>query len=253
MFKSDSLNTLFVALILAVACSVLVSVVSVSLKPVQVKNQILDRKKNLLVAAGLYKEGTDIDEAFKNIKTVMVNLKTGEYKEADDSEYFKNFKQLSAGRKLTKDQDMADIKSTAKKVPAYLVMKNNKLYAVILPIYGSGLWSTMYGFLSLEPDMNTVIGLTFYDQQETPGLGGEVDNPKWKALWMGKKLFEDGKIMIELVKGGAKKDNKNFVHQVDGLSGATLTTRGVQNLVRFWISDLGFGSFLDKLKEGGIK
>ena len=80
-------------------------------------------------------------------------------------------------------------------------------------------------------------------------MGGEVDNPKWKSLWEGKKLFdEQGDIAITVVKGPAEAGNP---YQVDGLSGATLTSRGVDNLVRFWVGDNAFGGLLTKLKSQG--
>jgi Na+-transporting NADH:ubiquinone oxidoreductase subunit C len=125
---------------------------------------------------------------------------------------------------------------------------------VVLPIHGYGLWGTLYGFLSLEGDGNTVIGLGFYEHKETPGLGAEVDNPKWKAIWPGKKVYDDqGEVAVQVVKGGVDKASDEAIHQVDGLSGATLTSRGVENLLRFWLGDEGFGPFLAKLRAGEVQ
>ncbi|MDR1351193.1 MAG: NADH:ubiquinone reductase (Na(+)-transporting) subunit C, partial [Zoogloeaceae bacterium] len=123
------------------------------------------------------------------------------------------------------------------------------LEALILPIRGYGLWSTLYGFLALKPDLNTVIGLGFYQHGETPGLGGEVDNPKWKSLWPGKTLFDaDGKPNIQIIKGGVDKTNPAAGHQVDALAGATLTTNGVDHLLHFWLGEQGFGPYLARLR-----
>ena len=125
-----------------------------------------------------------------------------------------------------------------------------KVTAVILPVHGYGLWSTLYGYLAVKPDGREVQGLQFYDHAETPGLGGEVDNPRWRGLWPGKLLTDDGgELKIEVVKGAAS-DGPEGVHQVDGLAGATLTARGVNNLVRYWVSEDGFGPFLKNLREG---
>ena len=79
------------------------------------------------------------------------------------------------------------------------------LEMVMVPIEGNGLWSTLYGFLALDADTRTVVGITFYEHKETPGLGGEVDNPRWKALWPGRKAFLDEGYApkIEVIKGAA--------------------------------------------------
>ena len=112
----------------------------------------------------------------------------------------------------------------------------------IFPIEGKGLWSTLYGFLAVNKDLNTVEGIIFYAHGETPGLGGEIENPRWTGLWPGKKVFDkDGSPAISVVKGQAKPGDP---YQVDGLSGATITARGVMHLVRFWMGDEGYGNYL---------
>jgi Na+-transporting NADH:ubiquinone oxidoreductase subunit C len=112
----------------------------------------------------------------------------------------------------------------------------------------------MYGFLALEGDGNTVIGLKFYDHGETPGLGGEVDNPSWRQQWEGKKIYdEEGRPAARLVKGGVNPDSEASNYAVDSLSGATLTSRGVTNLIQYWTGEEGFAPFLTKLRAGEVK
>ena len=107
----------------------------------------------------------------------------------------------------------------------------------------------MYGFLAIDKDINTVRGLGFYEHGETPGLGGEVDNPNWKGIWKGKELYSsDGKLAIEVIKGAVDNSKAKAKHQVDGISGATITVRGVSNLVRYWLGDDGFSHYLAKKK-----
>jgi Na+-transporting NADH:ubiquinone oxidoreductase subunit C len=119
---------------------------------------------------------------------------------------------------------------------------------LILPIEGKGLWSTLYGFLALAPDTKTIEGLTFYEHGETPGLGGEIDNPRWKGLWKDRVAFDDeGNPEIEVIKGAAGPPDTD-PHRVDGLSGATLTGRGVTHLIQFWLSNDGYGPFLEKFR-----
>ena len=153
---------------------------------------------------------------------------------------------------LTKDQDIAGIGSRAKLAKVYLVRdESDTVNKVILPVHGYGLWSTLYGFVSVEMDASTVYRVKFYDHAETPGLGGEVDNPNWRSIWTGKQFFDDqGEYDLKIVKGSVVAGNPNADHQVDGLAGATLTSRGVDNLFKYWLSDEGFGPYLDKLRSG---
>ncbi|WP_022850322.1 Na(+)-translocating NADH-quinone reductase subunit C [Limisalsivibrio acetivorans] len=251
-------NTIIVALVLSVVCSVLVSATAVLLKPMQDKNRSLERKKNVLAAAELRSEGESVDDAFEKVTVYFVDIETGEFeKGGDDAKYFRDFNSITTEPEtsinLTKKEDIAGIGRIAKEIPVYLVFNDGELEQVILPVYGSGLWSTMFGFMAVEGDLETISGLTFYDQQETPGLGGEVSNPRWQDQWEGKKIYnEKDEVAIQLVKGGVDPSKPGSEHKIDALSGASLTSRGVENLVKFWLSDKGFGTFLDRLKEEGI-
>ena len=112
----------------------------------------------------------------------------------------------------------------------------------------------MKGYLALEPDLKTIIGLEFFDHKETPGLGGEIDNPKWKSIWKGKEIYSDsGDILISVIKGSVDKSSTLAKYQVDGLSGATITSNGVTNLLSFWLGDMGYGPLIDRLKQSEVK
>jgi len=248
-------KTITVTVLLCVVCSVIVSAAAVLLKPKQVANKDLDRKSNILAAAGISGSGKSVDELFSQITTKYVDLETGKFTTDIPAKYDakKAAKDPQLGKKLSKDVDIASIKYQAKVMPVYLVEKEGEIAKVILPVHGYGLWSTLYGFIALEGDLNTVIGLGFYSHAETPGLGGEVDNPNWKALWPGKKVYPEGSMepALGLVKGSVDPSNPNAQHQVDGLSGATLTANGVTNLVQFWMGANGYAPFLTNLKAGG--
>lgn len=257
MSKDSKSRTLLIAFILAMFCSVLVSGAAILLRPIQNENRVNDRNKNVLIAAGMFDESKSIDEQFKAITATMIDLKKGKVTKGNVDTYFRDFKSLTSevqtSYSIDSKLDIAGLRRVANKVPVYLVKKDNKIITYILPIYGQGLWSTLYGFLAVEADANTVRGLTFYEHAETPGLGGEVDNPLWKKKWIGKKLYDDkGSPAIMVIKGVVSKQDKDILFKIDGLSGATLTSRGVDNLVRFWIGENGFGSFLKKAKEGEI-
>jgi len=253
--SNDSTSkTLLVAFALCLVCSVVVSAAAVMLKPDQEKNKALDMKRNILAAAGMLNAGEDVNEQFAKVTTRIVDLRTGKFTDAvsaADYDERKAAKDLAMSDKLTPEQDIAKISRREDYAKVYLVKNSSgDIEKIILPVRGYGLWSTLYGFIALESDADTVIGLGFYEQAETPGLGGEVDNPRWKALWPGKKIYKDGDVAIKLIKGTVDPASPDAPWEVDGLAGATLTSRGVTHLVHFWLGENGFEPFLDNLKSG---
>jgi Na+-transporting NADH:ubiquinone oxidoreductase subunit C len=264
--KNDSIQkTIMVAVLLCLVCSIIVAGSAVSLKPIQVKNKLEDKKKNILAAAGLLVADKSIDDQFKQITTRIVNLETGKY--ADEAELVKlaeagypvatfDQKKLakdpSFSQKLPGSEDPASIKRQADYAAVYLVEKDGAVDRIILPVHGYGLWSTLYGFVALEGNAETIAGLGFYSHAETPGLGGEIDNPSWKATWKGKQVHDDsGNVAIDVIKGKVDPESAKAVNQVDGLSGATLTSKGVANLMQFWLGEQGFAAYLAGFKKQG--
>ncbi|MDR0732404.1 MAG: Na(+)-translocating NADH-quinone reductase subunit C [Treponema sp.] len=258
--KESTLRTLLVALAVSLVASVVVAGSAVYLKPVQQENSLLDKQRSILSIAGAggpELSAREVREIFAGrIKAKVIDLTTGEENTSLDPVTFdalKAAKDPKTSIELSNDEDIALIKRREQYVTIYQLENEGALEALILPVRGYGLWSTLYGFLAIKPDLNTVVGLGFYQHGETPGLGGEVDNPRWKALWPGKTLFdEEGKPVIQIVKGGVNPANPAADHQVDALSGATLTSRGVNNLLLFWLGDLGFGPYLAKLRQQGV-
>jgi len=244
-----------VALAVSLACSVVVTAAAVYLKPAQVANAKADRRQNILDVAELMAPGVDINQIFRErIETRVVNLQTGEYTEDIDAA---KFDQRDAARdpsmsvNIPAEHDLADIKRRSKYAQVYLVRDEaGAIESIVLPFHGKGLWSTMYGFVAVSPNGGTIQGLKFYEHGETPGLGGEVDNPKWQAQWEGKKIYgEDGEPEIGLIKGAVDQNTKNAQYKIDGLSGATLTSNGVTNMVRYWLSERGFKPYLQRISE----
>jgi Na+-transporting NADH:ubiquinone oxidoreductase subunit C len=245
-------KTITVALVLCLVCAVVVSSAAVILRPAQAVNEKANMQMNILQAAGLYDPQQSIQDQFQIVTTRLVNIETGEFVEGIDAERYnqrKASKDPSMNRVLSGEEDIASIKRQAKIAKIYLIENGDQIEKIILPIHGYGLWSTLYGFMALEGDGNTVAGLGFYEHAETPGLGGEVDNPNWKAQWTGKQVYNGDAVALRLVKGGADRSDS---YGVDALSGATLTSRGVDNLLKFWMSDAGFKPFLNNLKQGRI-
>ncbi len=255
MARESVSKTFVVAIVLAALCSLLVSGAAIGLRPRQEANKIRDRKKNILIVAGLYDAAASVEESFKQIEPRIVDLATGEWVSKDQQLDPETFDQRAAAKDpkmsvaIPPERDLAGIGRREKYSLVYLVKTDDKLDQIILPIDGKGLWSTLYGFLAVSGDLNTVRGLTFYEHAETPGLGGEIDNPTWKALWSEKKIYDkDGSVQLHVVKGAADKNNP---YQIDGLSGATLTANGVTGLVKFWLGEDGFKKLLERLKAKG--
>ena len=261
--KSNNAKTIGVALTLCLVCSVLVSAAAVGLKPAQVENARLDRNKNILVAAGMFDPASDtnedVAERFEDFEVKIVDLNKGDYLDDDAlkavgipnrNDY--DASQATKNKALSEDLGSNDPAGIGRK-PKYakVYVKNDdagKPEVVVLPIQGYGLWGTIYGFLTLESDMNTIKGISFYDHKETPGLGARIEEPEWRAMWSGIHSYDDkGAVATGVTKAGNPKEN-----WVDGISGATLTSRGVSNMIQFWLGDQGYKPYLDQLrKESG--
>ena len=243
---------MIVAVSLCLVCSALISFSAVELRDLQEANKTLDKQSKILSAAGLLEADKDVTSLFNSIEIKIVDLDTGLFnsnlsiEDFDESTFSRN---LTTSVELTADTDIALLKRRENFQAVYLHYENESLNAIILPVRGYGLWGTMKGYLALESDLKTIIGLEFFDHKETPGLGGEIDNPKWKSIWKGKEVYSDsGDVLISVIKGSVDKNNEKAKYQVDGLSGATITSNGVTNLLSFWLGDMGYGPFIDKMK-----
>ena len=153
---------------------------------------------------------------------------------------------------VNSDEDIAIIKSQELYGKIYILRNpDQSINKVVLPVRGYGLWGTLFGFISLGSDLNTIEGLEFYEHKETPGLGGEVDNPNWKKIWKGKKVYDISKLVgIEVIKGKTQANDAKIAYKVDGLSGATLTSRGITNMMHYWFGKNGYKSALENLSNG---
>ncbi|NRA42903.1 MAG: Na(+)-translocating NADH-quinone reductase subunit C [Pseudomonadales bacterium] len=244
MLNKEAINTLVVAMVLCLVCSILVSAVAVALKPQQTANKELDLRKNIISAAGLLKPNAtaeDINDTFAKFESKLVDIETGMYVDSADNTALVARADAPAGLATVKQYQ---------EVFVYQPTGTPELY--VLPIYGPGLWGAMYGFLVLESDANTIKGLSYYQHKETPGLGANVELDSWKSLWQGKSAFADnGKVNIVVgsknISNATPKTDDGYI---DGLSGATLTTAGVNSMIRFWLGEPGFANYLNNIKAG---
>ena len=215
-------------------------------------NALKDKQINILQVAGVYDPEKDVVEAFKAFEPYVLELATGEFTEALDATTFDDRAAADDPElSIELEDDPAGIGRQSKFVTVYLLRDNaGSIDKVVLPIYGYGLWSTLYGYIALQDNGNDIFGLQFCEHGETPGLGAEVDNPLWKAQWNGKKLEDqDGVLQINVSKTVSPAGPD---YHVDALSGATLTSDGVNNLVNFWMGKAGYSQFLDNLKAGNV-
>lgn len=246
-------KTFIVAGILCVVCSAIVSIAVVSLRDKQLLNIKLDKRSNILSAAGVSVDGIDINKTYEtSIDVKYIDISTGEYLDSPPS---KNYDSVVAAKlpefseKIPPAKDLGDIKRRAKFSEVYLLKDDTgSVSKIILPIRGKGLWSTMKGFAAVDNVGQSISGLTFYSHGETAGLGGEVDNPAWKAKWPGKKIYdENGSVKLTVIKGNVAPGSLDEAYQVDGLAGATITSRGVSNLIAYWFGPDGYKTYLSNL------
>ena len=242
----------------SVVCALLVATAAVGLRDRQEANAQLYKQKNVLLAASLVRPGQAVSSAEvqalfdRSIRVRAVDLQTGRLLPEDQFDA-KGYDQ----RKARNDPSLsraapandAQIARLPKVGTVYQVQgAGQRVEQLVLPIEGMGMWGTVYGFLSLDRDGNTVRGLTFYEQKETPGLGGEIANPKWQALWVGRKAYDASWApQLAVIKGQAGPP-QNDPHHVDGLSGATITSNGISRVVRFWLSEHGYAPYLKNIR-----
>jgi len=244
--KKESLGkTVGIVVAVCLVCSIVVSGAAVGLRELQQTNAELDKKSNILNAAGLYEMGMsnkEIESVYDSkVEPRFVNLDEGTFVEAPKPDYdmYKAAKETEYSTKVTNSN--VGFQRRPNVASVYLVRNDaGEVSRIILPVHGSGLWDLMYGFLAVDADGQTVRELIYYQQKETPGLGGEVQNPAWQDKWDGKELYENGEVAIRVVKNA----NPSNPHTIDALSGATLTSNGVENTIRYWVGEQGFGQFL---------
>ena len=239
------MNKLIIPLVACIACAIIVSVTAVSVRPEQNLNIENEKKVKILAAAGIQTD--KVDEEFLRIKTVFVDFETDKLVTIDTAyDHIKAASNPDQSTVIPKADDIAVLKRRENIGTIYVwVDEKNAIEKLVLPIRGYGLWGTLYGYLSLDSDLNTVRGIEYYDHKETPGLGGEVDNPNWKSDWYGKRIYnENGSVALYVTKGASSTD-----YEIDGISGATLTTNGVSNMIKYWLGENGYGPIIKNLNE----
>lgn len=219
--RQSNLYIIGYSAILTIVCGGLLAFASQSLKPLQDANVELERKQNILATVIELKEGDDINQIYAaRIKEVVIdfqgNLKP-EIKAAD----------VVIAREYKK-------KPEDRLLPVYefrSLTDSTKVENAVMPVFGYGLWNNIWGFVALQSDFNTVQGVKFEHTGETPGLGARITSEEIQSRYKGKQIFEGDNIITIAMQKGEGKDYANDPHKVDGMSGATLTGKGINNML----------------------
>ncbi len=274
--KSFSNTYIFVfSAVMVVIVAALLSSVFLKLKPVQDKNIKLEQMQNILASVNINSTEKDAGKKFNQyivdkyvindqgekipgIDVFSVNMKVEvskidkrkklqemlvEHAISPFKKFLGQFMHFSQVDKASINSQMTKIKSS-RELPVYVCKKDGEEY-YIFPVRGKGLWGPIWGYIALKNDFNTIYGANFDHKTETPGLGAEIKEKWFQDNFKGKKLFDDGKfVSIEVVKGGAPAGD---LHGVNAISGATITSKGVQAMIRDCLS--GYLTFFENQKK----
>jgi len=245
-------RALTVALLVAFVCGLLVSVVAVNLRPIQQANVEAERLAQLqLVLSALSNIGRV--QKIDDLELRMVELASGRFDDSIDPARFdaeRAAASASGGTAIPPQLDLAGLKRRALHAPVYLVRDSGgRLELIILPVSGRGYQSTLHAWLVLDSDTRTVRALKFYQHGETPGVGARIEDPAWEAKWQGLRAFDDAGVLRIGVRSAGAGFSEDASYQVDGISGATRTTQGVDGMLRFWLGEFGYAALLRRLRE----
>jgi Na+-transporting NADH:ubiquinone oxidoreductase subunit C len=258
MNKDSPRRAILVVLLTALVCSGLVSAAVVVLRPIQLNNQMLDRSRNIMQLTGLLPADREIEddnmlELYKSLDLRIIDIDAASYDGEIDPNTFSERQALADPDRsiaIPSNQDQAKLGRRSRFAPLYMVWNKDKLDRVILPVRGSGMWSMLYGYIALEPDLNTISGMTFYEQNETPGLGDQITHAHWLEQWKGRQIYDyEGNPRFRINEGTVEPDSATAEFEVDALTGATVTANSVTNLMHYWFGPHGYQPFLLALRE----
>jgi len=233
-------RALAVAAAVALGCSVMVASAVHFLRPLAPVEDFPARARAVLEAAGRLPAGepgpVELAAAYRDLDARVVELATGEFADVDDAYAFDHWE--TAEGTSTTDMERA---------PVWFVRDGGELERIVFPVHGAGMWSTIYGFVALEPDLSTVADLVILRHGETPGVGDRIDERSWQLRWHGKQVYgEDGAARIDVV---AQARN---LYEVDLVSGASVTCEAVGDFVRESFGPDGYGPLVGRLRREGF-
>jgi Na+-transporting NADH:ubiquinone oxidoreductase subunit C len=219
--RQSNLYIVLYAAAITIVCGGLLAFASQTLKPLQDANVELERKKNILSTVMEVKDGDDINKIYgERVKELVIGF-DGNVKEGVSASSV-----IIAAEYKKKPED--------RQLPVYEFRNQQnpeKLDNVVLPLYGFGLWNDIWGFVALQQDLNSIQGVKFQHKGETPGLGARIESEEIQSRYKGKSIFDNGVLESVIMQKGEGMDYSNDAHKVDGMSGATLTGKGVNNML----------------------
>jgi Na+-transporting NADH:ubiquinone oxidoreductase subunit C len=259
MMPGSAARTLLVAGGVALFCSVIVSLAVTYLRPIQLAWAELGRSRMVLELAGLVDEGAELSgrevaSRFRDLDTVLVDLESGRLDDTYEPIGFKprDSRVLAAdGEDIPDSLDLARIGRRARLAPAFLHFENGRLLAVILPLWGQGMWAPIQAYIALDGNCQTVLGLDILEHGETPGIGDRIEKPEWRTSWRGLMVADETGQVLLRPKGseGSAPDGR---HTFDAITGATVTVTAFGRIVRYWLGPHGFGPFLERCRAGEL-
>ena len=247
-----------IVIVVALVCSVLVSVAAVGLRPIQERNALIERSRHIVELSGLAEpgqrlSGEEILAAIEQMDVRVIDIDSGRFEDSIDPEEFDPraaVRNQETSVQIPPEQDFAQLGRRSRYEIVYLVWEADEIKRVILPIVGEGMWSTLYGYIALENDLNTIGAATFYEQAETAGLGDRITDPDWLATWQGRALFgSGGRFQFRVAPGPVDPDSAAAAYEVDAISGASVTGTSVTQLVQYWFGPNGYEPFLENLRN----
>ncbi len=235
--RQSNLYIIIYAAVLTLVCGGLLALASEGLKEKQQFNIALEQKQNILATVVDLQEGQDVNVLYAQLVNEFVIDYQGSIKEGIKPQDVN----LAAEYKKPPEQRLLPIYEFKNE------SDSNKIDYVVLPVYGFGLWNDIWGFVALESDMNTIRGVKFDHKGETPGLGARISSDdEVQARYKGKSIYDNNKLVSVTMMKGEGNDYGDDPHKVDGMSGATLTAKGVNNMLTDYLSS--YENYLKKKK-----
>jgi Na+-transporting NADH:ubiquinone oxidoreductase subunit C len=220
MHKDSNKATFLFSSVMVIVIAIMLSVAAIALGPYQARNTRIEKMENILSSVGINSTTSDAEKSFSKyiIRQVVLDSK-GEPVNGGTAAFDIDLKkELDKAKTGNQDEEL---------FPLFVCQKENKKFFII-PVRGKGLWGPIWGFIALEEDMNTIYGVSFGHKSETPGLGAEIEAAKFQEKFKG--LDDQGSfVSVQVVKGNAGSANP---HGVDAVSGATITSNGVSEMVQ---------------------
>lgn len=228
MNKNSNAYIIIYATVMIVIVAVLLSVASLSLKSRQQANVVVEKQGAILASIGLGGDADKVKDKTKYIRGEYTKYIIDSYAVDGNGDRVEGVEAFGLLDQLKAEYDKPQAE---RQLPVFTAKLEDGKTLNILSVYGAGLWGPIWGYVALESDWDTIYGAVFDHKGETPGLGAEISTPAFSGQFRGKMIFEQGQFVgIVILKGVGASTGNN--HAVDAISGGTITSRGVEEMLR---------------------